>query len=134
MEIFRKCTTTTTGAITRVTHGGVHVQRMKRQNWFNSLVTATWRFDLPSSITSMTSSGLETKRSVQPWNTRRQRGEGEKDECRCCKWTTQHKPSQRAPCSYPRGRTSWSLSLWRIQRFKKQCGPGVRSIYSPSCC
>lgn len=33
----------------------------------DSLVTATWRLDLPSSITSMTSSGLETKRSVHPW-------------------------------------------------------------------
>lgn len=35
----------------------------------DSLVTATWRLDLPSSITSMTSSGLETKRSVHPWGT-----------------------------------------------------------------
>lgn len=32
----------------------------------DSLVTATWRFTLPSSITSITSSGLVTNRSVQP--------------------------------------------------------------------
>lgn len=31
------------------------------------LVTATCRFALPSSITSMTSSGLDTNRSVHPW-------------------------------------------------------------------
>lgn len=31
------------------------------------LVTATCLFAFPSSITSITSSGLETKRSVQPW-------------------------------------------------------------------
>lgn len=32
----------------------------------DSLVTATWRLAFPSSITSITSSGLVTKRSVQP--------------------------------------------------------------------
>ena len=35
------------------------------------LVTATWRFALPSSITSMTSSGLDTNRSVHPCKTAR---------------------------------------------------------------
>lgn len=33
----------------------------------DSLVTATWRLAFPSSITSITSSGLVTNRSVQPW-------------------------------------------------------------------
>ena len=33
----------------------------------NLLVTATCLLDFPSSITSITSSGLETKRSVAPW-------------------------------------------------------------------
>lgn len=33
----------------------------------DSLVTATCLLALPSSMTSMTSSGLDTKRSVQPW-------------------------------------------------------------------
>lgn len=37
-----------------------------RTNKHDSLVTATWRFTLPSSITSITSSGLVTNRSVQP--------------------------------------------------------------------
>ncbi len=32
----------------------------------NVLVTAMWRFDLPSSMTSITSSGQVTNRSVAP--------------------------------------------------------------------
>lgn len=37
------------------------------------LVTATCRLALPSSMTSITSSGLDTKRSVQPWEKIRER-------------------------------------------------------------
>ena len=44
------------------------------------LVTATWRLDLPSSMTSMTSSGLETKRSVQPYITRAGKRRREREE------------------------------------------------------
>lgn len=41
--------------------------RMLQAQRRDSLVTATWRFAFPSSITSITSSGLVTNRSVQPW-------------------------------------------------------------------
>lgn len=40
----------------------------------NSLVTATLRLFLPSSMASMTSLGLHTKRSVHPWGHRQSQG------------------------------------------------------------
>lgn len=41
------------------------------RRWY-LLVTATWRFDFPSSMVSITSSGLHTKRSVQPFGKKRE--------------------------------------------------------------
>ena len=49
------------------------------------LVTATWRLDFPSSITSMTSSGLDTNRSVHPYRGERRRGEERGERARYAK-------------------------------------------------
>lgn len=88
----------------------------------HSLVTATWRLDLPSSITSMTSSGLDTKRSVQPWqwNSIKRHvcfmpGDYKNTVLYC---VLSFLPWQMAPCSYLHGQPGW---FWKLESDNKNC-------------
>lgn len=106
----------------------------------DSLVTATWRLALPSSITSITSSGLETKRSVHPWGHRAtgsslcRRNVWMLLSCRAAELQLlsraethrSNTPWQTAPGSCPRAQTGWSLSLKKQKR--KWSNSGLRNL------
>lgn len=88
--------------------------------WSIILVTATWRLDFPSSITSMTSSGLDTKRSVQPWQWNSIKRHKTSRKCLLHAWWLKNTvlycvlaflPWQMAPCSYLHGQPGW---FWKL--------------------
>lgn len=76
----------------------------------DSLVTATCLLAFPSSMTSMTSSGLDTKRSVQPWQ-EEDAVWGQSQLQICGRPWRRHVPSRKEPCSCLRGQRGWSLIL-----------------------